>query len=83
METITISIDSATHASLLEMSEETGDTLTDTMRQAAEALRRSRFASRVRTEYASLRNDPAAWADYLAEAESSHVRDGIVRDGIE
>ena len=56
---------------------ETGDTLTDTVRQAAEALRRLRFGLRVQEEFASLRNDPDAWADYLAEAESSHVADGI------
>lgn len=73
----TISIDDETHARLLELSEETGDTLPDTMRQAAEALKRARFATRVRNEYAALRSDPSAWADYLAEIESSHVQDGI------
>ena len=77
MDTTTIRVDRDTHSRLLEMSRETGDTVTETVRQAAEALRRLRFGLRVQEEYAALRSDPEAWADYLAEAESSHVADGI------
>ena len=77
MATTTVRVDRDTHARLVEMSRETGDTLTDTVRQAAEALRRLRFGLRVQAEFAALRSDPDAWADYLAEAESSHVADGI------
>ena len=77
MDTTTIRVDRDTHSRLLEMSSETGDSLTETVRQAAEALRRLRFGLRVQEEYAALRTDPGAWADYLAEAESSYVADGI------
>ena len=77
METTTIRVDRDTHARLLNMSSESGDSLTETVRQAAEALRRLRFGLRVQEEYAALRSDPDAWADYLAEAESSHVADGV------
>ena len=77
MDTTTIRVDRDTHSRLLEMSRQTGDTITETARQAAEALRRLRFGLRVQEEYAALRSDPEAWADYLAEAESSHVGDGI------
>lgn len=77
METTTIRVDRDTHARLLDMSSESGDSLTETVRQAAEALRRMRFGLRVQEEYAALRSDPDAWGDYLAEAESSHVADGI------
>ena len=77
METTTIRVDRDTHARLLDMSNETGDSLTETVRQAAEALRRLRFGLRVQEEYAALRSDSEAWADYLAEAESSYVADGI------
>ena len=77
MDTTTVRVDRDTHSRLLEMSRETGDTVTETVRQAAEALRRLRFGLRVQEEYAALRSDPEAWADYLAEAESSHVADGI------
>ena len=76
MATTTIRVDRDTHARLLEMSRETGDSLTDTVRQAAEALRRLRFGLRVQEEYATLRRDPGAWAGYLAEVESSHLADG-------
>ena len=77
MDTTTIRVDRDTHSRLLEMSGETGDSLTETVRQAAEALRRLRFGLRVQEEYDALRTDPEAWADYLAEAESSYVADGI------
>ena len=77
MDTTTIRVDRDTHSRLLEMSSETGDSLTETVRQAAEALRRLRFGLRVQEEYAALCTDPEAWADYLAEAESSYVADGI------
>ena len=40
-------------------------------------IRRLRFGLRVQEEYAALRSDPDEWADYLAEAESSHTTDGI------
>ena len=77
MDTTTVRVDRDTHSRLLEMSNETGDTITETVRQAAEALRRLRFGLRVQEEYAALRSDPEAWADYLSEAELSNVNDGI------
>ena len=43
----------------------------------SDALSRLGFGLRVQAEYAALRSDSDAWADYLAEAESSHVTDGI------
>ena len=51
--------------------------LIDTVRLAAEALRRERFARRAVGELAALREDDAAWEDYLGEAESSAVGDGL------
>ncbi len=77
MDTTTVRVDRETHSRLLEMSQDTGDSITETVRQAAEALRRLRFGLRVQEEFAAMRSDPEAWADYLAEAESSHVHDGI------
>ena len=59
------------------MSRSSGDSLTETVRPDAEALRRARFGLRVQQQYAELRSDPDAWAEYLAEAESTHVADGI------
>jgi len=77
MQTTTIRVDRETHARLLELSEATGDTLTKTVRDAAEALQRLRFGLRVQEELAVLKSDPAAWDDYLAQAETTSVSDGI------
>ena len=49
----------------------------ETVRQAADAPRRLRFGVRIQEQYAELRSDPAARADYLSEAETTHVHDGI------
>lgn len=77
MATTTIRVDIETRQVLLDLANETGDTLMDTTRAAAEALRRQRFAHHVSDELSALRADPEAWADYLAEAETTTVRDGI------
>lgn len=75
--TTTIRVDTATHAKLLELSEATNSSLMDTVRDAAAALRRQRFAQQVARELSALRDEPDAWADYLADAESTAVADGI------
>jgi hypothetical protein len=77
MATTTIRVDSATHSKLVDLSKATGASLMETVRDAAEALRRQRFARQVADEFAALRDDPEAWADYVADAESTSVRDGI------
>ena len=77
MGTTTIRVDTETHAALLDLAAETGASLMETTRAAAEALRRQRFASHVTDELNALRCDPDAWGDYLAEADSTAVRDGI------
>ncbi|MDZ7679207.1 MAG: hypothetical protein U5K29_11710 [Acidimicrobiales bacterium] len=77
MASTTIRVDAKTHAQLLEMSAARGSTLMDTVRDAAEALRRQQFATRVVAEMTALREDPDAWAAYLAEAEGTDVRDGV------
>lgn len=77
MGTTTIRVDTETHARLQELSRERGTTITDTVRSAAEALRRQQFAAIVTAEIASLRADPAAWADYLADLEDTTVGDGL------
>ena len=77
MSTTTIRVDRDTHARLIEMSRSSGDSLTETVRQAADALRRVRLGLRVQQQHTQLRSDPDVWADYLAEAEATHVTDGI------
>ena len=79
MGTTTIRVDKETHAHLLELSRASGASLGDTVREAAEALRRSRFADEVSGQLEELRQDPAAWDSYLAEADTTSVNDGIGR----
>lgn len=79
MATTTIRVDTDTHAALLELSVATGATLQDTVRDAAIALRRQRFAERVQREIDELRADPTAWSDYLADAAETEVPDGVGR----
>jgi len=50
MGTTTIRVDTETHARLIELSESTGSSLMATVRAAAEALRRQRFARQVAAE---------------------------------
>ena len=76
MSTTTIRVDEATHAQLLDLSRASGSSLIDTVRDAAEALRRQRFARRVADELAMLRSDADAWAEYVSEADDA-VDDGI------
>jgi hypothetical protein len=77
MATTTIRVDSETHARLVELSSANGTTLMQTVRDAADALRRQRFARQVVAELDRLRADRSAWADYLADAEATSVTDGI------
>jgi len=77
MATTTIRVDTDTHARLLALSRATGASLIETVRDAAEALRRLRFADQVAAELAELHSDPEAWAAYLAEADETAVSDGV------
>lgn len=79
MATTTIRVDSDTHARLQELSRESGRSLIDTIRDATEALGRQRFGQQVAAELAVLQTDKDAWKDYLVEAESTSVADGINR----
>lgn len=75
--TTTIRVDIETHARIVELSSGEGTSLMETVRDAVEALRRQRFAGQVATQLETLRADPAAWVDYLTDAESSAVPDGV------
>ena len=77
MPTTTIRVDTDTHARLVELSDAAGASLIDTVRDAAEALSRQRFARRVAAEVAELRRDRQAWNSYLADAEDASVTDGL------
>lgn len=77
MASTTIRVDVETHARLVELSEASGRSLLATVRDAAEALRRQRFAHQVAEELGDLRSNPDAWSSYLASADETSVTDGI------
>lgn len=77
MGTTTIRVDTDTHARLVELSKASGASIVETVRDAAEALRRQRFAAGVAAEIEALRSNPESWSAYLAEAESTSVTDGL------
>ena len=74
----TIRGDQATHAQLVALSREMGSSLMETVKAAAEALRRQRFADTVADQLQALHRDPVAWDAYLADAELA-VGDGLGR----
>jgi hypothetical protein len=77
MGTTTIRVDAETHARLIELSRASGRSLMETVQEAEDALRRQRLAHQVAGELAALREDPAAWQEYLAEGETPAVADGL------
>lgn len=77
MSTTTIRVDKDTHARLAQLSEASGATLVDTIRAAAEALHRQRFAQGVTAELAALATNAEAWDDYVGGADTAAVADGI------
>lgn len=77
MATTTIRVDTETHARLVELSAASGATLLQTLSDAAEALRRQRFARQVAEELSQLRSDESAWNAYMAEADTTSVPDGV------
>ncbi len=77
MATTTIRVDVETHTRLLELGTEAGASLMDTVREAAEALRRQRFGHQVAAELDAVRKDRVAWAAYMEDAEATSVADGI------
>lgn len=77
MRTTTIRVDTDTHARLLDLSRKSGASLIETVRDAAEALRRQRFAHQVAAELSELQRDPESWKSYLGEAAETSVTDGV------
>lgn len=79
MASTTIRVDVTTRDALAILARERNASLGDTVREAAEALRRARFAERTVDAYARLHADEPARQAYEAEAEATSVGDGIGR----
>ena len=70
-------MDLETHAQLKQLSEERGEAMIDTIRAATWELQKKRWLEGAARDIARLKEDPEAWADYIAEGESTYVADGI------
>lgn len=77
MASTTIRVDTETHARLQALSEQSGKTLIETVRDATEAPRRLRFTHQVAAELAEFGADEDAWKSYLVDADATFVSDGI------
>ena len=77
MGSTTVRVDAETHALLSELSDAEGWSLIQTIRAAADALRRERIGRDTARRMAEMQLDPEMWADYLAERERTTVADGI------
>ncbi|HEU5150103.1 MAG TPA: ribbon-helix-helix protein, CopG family [Iamia sp.] len=77
MTTTTIRVDLDTRDRLRAIATQRDASLGEVLRDAVRELERREFALRVREGYIRLRADREAWDDYLAEAEATHVEDGL------
>ena len=78
--TTTVRLRPDAHRALKEISKLTGKSLQDALAQAIEDLRRKIYLEGLSADYAKLRADPAAWADYQKELA---VWDVTNLDGLE
>lgn len=69
MSSLTIRISRSTHDKLIALSEETGLTMSTIVDRAVQEFRRTKFWEDYHAAYAALRDDPAAWAEYMRERE--------------
>jgi predicted DNA-binding protein len=76
--TTTIRIDREVHQRLIRLGSSSGQQLMDVVRDATLALERARYAEAVSAEIDALRQDPAAWNAYVADADLA-VGDGVSR----
>jgi hypothetical protein len=66
----TVKVDTETHRALRELAAALGLNMTAVLKQAVRRMQKEQFWQGVREDFARLRQDPKAWAGYLAEAEA-------------
>ena len=67
--TTTIRVDANTHARLVALSEESGRSIVDLVREAVTSLESRRFMDDLRAYYENLRENETDWHASIAEAE--------------
>lgn len=80
MSTPTILISESSRRLLLELAEQTGQSMTDVLDKALDAYRRKLFFEQLNAGYAALRADPQAWAEELEERK---LWDATLMDGLD
>lgn len=75
-----VTISSATHETLRRLSLEIGESMQTIVEQAVELYQRRRFLEGLNQDFKSLKEDPAAWQEELAERA---VWDKTLLDGVE
>jgi len=63
----TVAISEASRKTLEDIALQTGESMDAVLRKAIEAYRRQAFFDRLDADYAALRSDPAAWAQFEKE----------------
>jgi predicted transcriptional regulator len=79
METLTVPISPAAHATLRELASSSNETMSAVLDKAIEAYRRQRFLEDLNASYAALRADPEAWAE---EQRDRGAWDATLSDGL-
>jgi predicted transcriptional regulator len=77
MASTTIRLDVTTRDRLRAIAERRRTSLTETLEAAVRELERKELALQVKADYARLRADPEAWADYVAELDAYPAGDGL------
>ena len=80
MKATTVRIRQTSHQALKEIAATTGQSLQDALEQAIEERRRRVYLEGAAADYAALKRDPKAWADYRKELE---IWDTASADGLE
>lgn len=80
MSTPAISISEKSRQMLHELTEQTGQSMTEILDKALDAYRRQLFFEQLNAGYAALRADPEAWAEELRERK---LWDATLLDGLD
>jgi hypothetical protein len=80
MPTSTIRISEKSHQTLRELAKQSGESTQASLDRAIEQYRRRLFMEAANAEYAALRADPEAWAEYQKELA---LRDSTLMEGLD
>ena len=80
MSSVTVKIPAEAHAKLVRLAAEQSRSMSDLLAHLIERERRRAFLEGANEDFARLRADPEAWADYQAEVRSM---EGTLMDGLE